>query len=117
VAKRIQKPKNPLDWIKFVDPDDIAAAREEGLADAYGEDEEFGGLACMVENELSLPFSAKVLGQEVKVVGLEQANVGFALDMIVEHGGKQHRIDARSVELVQPLPEGAAYLAALLMWR
>ena len=41
----------------------------------------------------------------------------FGLDHFIERNGDKHRVDARSVELVAPLPEGHLTLAAYLQWR
>jgi hypothetical protein len=41
----------------------------------------------------------------------------FGLDLVCERNGHKHRVDARSVELIKPLPEGAVFLAAYLDWR
>ncbi len=46
------------------------------------------------------------------VVGSEQPKVGRGLDLIVELNRQKHRIEARSVELLPPLPQGAEVLAA-----
>jgi hypothetical protein len=41
----------------------------------------------------------------------------FGLDLVCERAGKRHRVEARSVELIPPLPDGHLYLAAYLAWK
>ena len=38
----------------------------------------------------------------------------FGLDLVVKRGGGRHRIETRSVNLLEPLPEGHLYLSAYL---
>ena len=67
---------------------------------------------------LNFPFSAKVLGDVVTVVAIElPEDSEFGLDLVIERNGEQHRIDARSVELIKPFPDGHLTLAAYLQWR
>jgi hypothetical protein len=113
MAKRSRKkPSSPTDWVKLLDTDAITAAWDEATVDAYDEEEQLGSIMNAIENELLFPFAAKVMGLDVSVVGAEQPKVGRGLDLIVELDGQQHRIEARSVELLPPLPAGAEFLAA-----
>jgi hypothetical protein len=116
--KNVPKPSSPTAWIDTLDPEDIAAAYEEATVDAHDEEELLTGLISTADESLEFPFPAKVMGQVVKIVASEWAERdAFGLDLIVEKDGQQHRIAARSVALIPPLPEGAAFLAAYLDWR
>lgn len=67
---------------------------------------------------LNFPFSAKVLEDVVTAVAIElPEDSEFGLDLVIERNGEQHRIDARSVELIKPFPDGHLTLAAYLQWR
>jgi hypothetical protein len=44
-------------------------------------------------------------------------NDEFGLDLVCERNGVKHRIEARSVELLEPLPKGHLFLAAYLAWK
>lgn len=114
-----RKPKGePKRWTDGLDADEVRAALEEATVDAYDESEQHTGLLTMVENELVFPFRARVLGEEVDVVGMEwPEDDEFGLDLLCERGGTRHRIAARSVELIPPLPDGHLYLAAYLAWK
>ena len=75
--------------------------------DCHDEHEQHSGLLTMVEQELEFPFAARVIGEEVSVVNMEwPEDSEFGLDLVVEHKGDRHRVDARSVELLEPLPDG-----------
>ena len=101
-----------------LDPEAIDEARENACVDAYNEYEPYTGFMTAMEEELSFPFSAKVLGDVVSVVAMEwPEDSEFGLDLVIERNGGKHRIDARSVELVKPLPDGHLTLAAYLQWR
>jgi len=110
--------QKPLRWTDQLDEAAVREAFEEACTDAYGEDEEHTGLLTAIEQELSFPFRAAVLGQEVDVVGMEwPEDDRFGLDLVIEREGERYRVEARSVELVEPLPEGHLYLAAYLAWK
>ncbi len=89
---------------------EVRAALEEATVDAYDEYEQYTGLLTMVQDQVVFPFRARVLGEEVEMEWAEDDE--FRLDLVCERGGKQHRIEARSVELIPPLPDGHLYLAA-----
>jgi len=118
MAKNIPKPKSPTTWIDTLDPDEIATACEEATVDACDEEEQFSGLITMAQESLEFPFPAKVLGQTVQVVAADASKMDSrGIDLIVEFDGKQYPVAAQSVELTEPLPEGAVFLAALLDWK
>ena len=107
MAKKAQrKPASPSDWVRLLDAAAIEAAWDDAVVDAYDDDEQWSGIMNAIENDLQFPFSAKVMGLEVSVVGAEQPQVGRGLDLIVELNGQKHRIEARSVGLLPPLPAG-----------
>jgi hypothetical protein len=59
-----------------------------------------------------------VVGETVTVVDMEwPENDEFGLDLVIERNGQRHRIEARSVNLLPPFPDGLLYLAAYLDWR
>ena len=118
MPKRPQKPSSPADWINQLDPIAIDAAAEDATIDAHDLDEQYSGFMTVMEDELVFPFSAKVMGEVLSVVGMEwPENDGFGMDLVIERNGEQHRIDARSVELIEPFPNGHLVLAAYLKWR
>lgn len=114
-----KKPKSkPGKWYEQLDQEEVDAAFEEATVDAYEADEQLSGLFNAIGEELVFPWQASVLGEVVMVVDIEQPNDDkLGLDLVVERNGKQFRIEARSVDVLLPLPEGHLYLAAYLVWK
>jgi len=105
-------------WTNSLDPEEVREALEEATVDAYGEDEQHTGLLTAIQDDVEFPFRAAVLGEEVDVVDMDwPEDDPFGLDLVCERRGKQYRIEARSVELIEPLPEGHLYIAAYLEWK
>ncbi len=105
-------------WTTKLDEQQVREALDDALVDAYSDYEQHSGLLTMIEEQLRFPFQAKVLGQVVTVVGMEwPEDDEFGLDLVCERNGQRHRVEARSVDLVPPLPAGHLYLAAYLEWK
>jgi hypothetical protein len=105
-------------WWEELDAQEVHEALEDATVDAYGEDEQHTGLLTVIQDELLFPFRATVLGEEVEIVGMEwPEDDEYGLDLVCERNGQRHRIEARSVDLIEPLPDGHLYLAAYLMWK
>lgn len=105
-------------WTDGLDPKKVDEALEDATVDAHDEDERHAGLLDAVQDELAFPFRGRVLGEEVDVVDMEwPEDDELGLDLVCERGGKRHRVEARSVELLPPLPEGHLFLAAYLAWK
>ncbi|MDX1929678.1 MAG: hypothetical protein SFV81_24340 [Pirellulaceae bacterium] len=105
-------------WYEELNQADIDAAYEQATTDCYGEDEQATGLFCALYDELICPWQAKVTGEIVTVVDVEQAvDDRYGIDMVIERNGKTYRIEARSVEPLKPLPDGHLFLAAYLQWK
>ena len=105
-------------WTEGPDPEEVQVALEEATVDAYGEYEQHSGLLTMVQDQVVFPFSARVLGEEVEVVDMEwPEDDEYGLDFVVERNGQRHRVEARSVDLIQPFPDGHLYIAAYLAWK
>ena len=118
MGKRTTKKATSSDWTATLDSEAVEEAIEEATVDANGVDEQHSGLLNTIQDELQFPFSAKVLGETVTIVDMEWPdNDGYGLDLVVERSGQRHRIEARSVELLHPLPEGHLFLAAYLAWK
>ena len=117
------KPSKPSksrtgNWTQRLDERKVLAAFEDAIVDAHDEDEQHSGLLAMVESELAFPFRGKVLGEPVTLVSMEwPEDDEFGLDLVCERNGERHRVEARSVEFIPPLPKGHLYLAAYLCWK
>ncbi len=105
-------------WWEKLDEQKVREALEDATVDAYGEDEQHTGLLTVTQDELLFPFRAKVLGDDVEIVDMEwPEDDEYGLDLVCERNGQRHRVEARSVDLLETLPDGHLYLAAYLMWK
>ncbi len=117
IMSKTRKTK-PTKWTDQLDRDLVCAALEDACVDAYDEYEQHTGLLTMIQDQVEFPFRAKVLGEEVNVVDMEwPEDDEFGLDFVCERDGQRHSVEARSVELVPPYPDGHLYLAAYLDWK
>jgi hypothetical protein len=117
MAKKREKP-NGAEWTAALDETEVQEARADATVDCYNEYEQHTGLLTAIQDHLEFPFQAKVLGEVVAVVDMEwPVDDEFGLDLVCEHNGERHRVDARSVDLLPPLPDGHLYLAAYLAWK
>lgn len=115
---KTNKKKSEASWYKELNEVAVSEALDEATVDAKDESEQHSGLFYAIAEEMQFPFAAKVLGEDVKVVSAEwPENDDFGIDLVCERNGQQHRIEARSVELVSPLPDGHLFLAAYLDWK
>ena len=55
--------------------EELDALVEEATVDAYNEEEQLGGFAVMIEDNLEMPFETTVLGVMVTVKGVTQNGV------------------------------------------
>lgn len=118
MAKRAAKTKSPTWWISQLNPDDIKGAHEEATTDAYGDFEQHTGFMTLLEEDLVFPFNVKFMAETRTVVGMAwPEDSEFGLDLLIEHNGSEHRVDASSVEVLEPFPDGHVTLAAYLKWR
>lgn len=118
MAKSSKAKTGEKSWTQGLDEQDVHEALDEATVDANGEDEQHTGLLTAIGDELAFPFPARVLGEVLSVVGMEWPERDeFGLDLVCERNGVGHRIEARSVELLEPLPEGHLFLAAYLDWK
>ena len=92
---------------------ELEAMAEEATIDAYGEDEQTGGFAVMLEDNLGFPFTTVVLGVEVTVVGVEQSSES-TIAAVCRRGKDKQRIDVLDLPLPSPLPAGSEWIEA---WR
>ena len=118
MAKSSKSKTNEKPWTQGLDEEAVRDALEEAACDANGVEEQHSGLLSMIQDELAFPFQARVLGEVVSIVDMEwPERDGYGLDLVCERNGQRHRIEARSVELLKPLPEGHLFLAAYLEWK
>ncbi len=64
----------------------------EATVDCYGEYEEFAGMLATLEDRLEFPFAARVLGERVEVIELDETVSSERRGVVakVRKGGRQH---------------------------
>jgi hypothetical protein len=64
----------------------VEARADEVLVDAYGDYEQLGSFACVLEELLAHPVAAPVIGEQVRLVSVRQE--GLRLRAKVRRGGR-----------------------------
>ncbi len=93
---------------------ELDALVEEAIVDAYGDDEQLGGFAVMIDENLEMPFETTVLGVQVIVTGITQTESGIVADCV--RNGQHQAIAVLDLPLPQPPPQGAQWIAAYRHW-
>ncbi|HEX2745080.1 MAG TPA: hypothetical protein VHN16_11845 [Streptosporangiaceae bacterium] len=93
---------------------ELDALVEEATVDAYGDDEQLGGFAVMIGENLETPFETTVLGVQVTVTGITQTESGIVADCVRD--GQHQAIAVLDLPLPEPPPEGAHWIAAYRHW-
>jgi hypothetical protein len=88
---------------------------EDATTDAYNESEQAGGFFAMIEENLSLPFTTRVLGQEVTVARVDISSRDQIVAICV-HGKSTQAIPILDLPMPDPSPEGAEWIAAYRRW-
>jgi hypothetical protein len=93
---------------------DLDGLVEEAIVDAYGEDEQLTSFYTMIEENLALPFTTRVLGIEVTVEGIDLMDCGIAA--ICVRGTHRQSIPIRELPLPSPPPPGSEWITAYGHW-
>jgi hypothetical protein len=93
---------------------DLDELVEEAIVDAYGEDEQLTGCYTMIEDNLALPFTTRVLGVEVTVAGIDLTDSGIVA--ICVRGTRRQSIPILDLPLPAPPPPGSQWIAAYGHW-
>ena len=54
----------------------LEALLEQATVDCYDEEEEFSGVLCTLDDNLSFPLQAETMGEPVEVIGLDDPAQG-----------------------------------------
>jgi hypothetical protein len=85
----------------------------EATVDCYN-DEQLGGFAVMIRDNLAVPFEANVLGVTVTLKEIGQTESGIVA--ICVRGKHRQAIPILDLPLPDPPPEGAKWIAAYRHW-
>lgn len=96
----------------------LEALLEEATVDCYGEDEEFWGVLYTLDSRLSFPLQARVLGETVTLVGLDDERSGLRRSVMarVRKGDQEYTVALSELEILDPDPVSAEWLAAYRYW-
>jgi len=97
-------------------PDDRELDRliEEAIVDAHNEWEQSTGLFTMLGEHLALPFTTRLLGQEVVVESIDLDELEIIA--LCRRGRERQRIRLLDLPLPTPAPAGAEWIAAYRRW-
>jgi hypothetical protein len=88
---------------------------EEATVDAHDESEQRVGFYTMLENELALPFSTRILGIDVEVIAIELTDADEIV-AICSRGRLRQTISITHLPLPTAPPSGAEWIAAYRKW-
>lgn len=86
----------------------------EATVDAYGEDEQLTGLYTLIEENLTVPFPAMVLGAQVDVRRLELRDSDIAA--VCVQGKHRQLLGLLDLEPPVPAPPGWEWVSAYRHW-
>lgn len=89
---------------------------EEALVDAYGEDEQHGAFLVMLDDHVTCPFRALVVGEEVEVRGFDWAGAPHEIVALCRRKGRTHRVSVTALEWAGKRPAGAEWFDAYRAW-
>ena len=86
--------------------------------DCYGEYEAFAGMLATLEDRLEFPFAARVLGEKVEVIELDEKASSERRGVVVQvrRGERQYTVALADLEVVEKGSETAEWLAAYRYW-
>jgi hypothetical protein len=96
-------------------PKELDALIEEATVDAYGDEEQRGGLFTMIEEQLALPFETEVLGVPVTVEGVDVTETEEIV-AICRRGRTRQTLSILELPLPDPPPAGAEWIEAYRRW-
>lgn len=96
----------------------LEALLEEATVDCYDEEEEFWGMFSTLGDRLSYPLQAQLLGETVALVGLDDDRSGLRRGVMarVRKGEKEYTVALSELEMLDPDPVSAEWLAAYRYW-
>jgi hypothetical protein len=88
---------------------------EEAIVDAYGECEQTVGFYTMLEDHLTVPFVANVLGVEVTVEAVDLTD-DERIVAVCRRGRSRQLIGILDLPIPSPPPNGAEWIEAYRRW-
>ena len=90
---------------------------KEVLVDAYGEDEQLGAFACVMDNLLDEPAAATIVGEAVELMSVHDGGQLLGLRATCQRTGRTWEVALVDVELRKPVDaELGVTVAAYRRW-
>ena len=102
----------------MIDENRLEELLEEATVDCYDEEEQFSGVLCTLDDNLTFPLQVTVLGEIVEVVGLDESRSGLRHGIIakVRKHQQEYRVALSELEFTEPDPVSAEWLAMYRYW-
>lgn len=94
----------------------IRALIEEAIVDAYTEGEQEVGFLTMMQDRISCPLSARVVGEDVQLLGFDLAAGDRGIVALCRRGNRRHRVGVFALEWRGRPPSGAEWIEAYRAW-
>jgi hypothetical protein len=88
---------------------------EEATVDCYDESEQISGFFNMLEEQLAVPFTTKLLGAEISVKRIDLTDEEEIV-AICRRGRSRQRISILDLPLPRPRPTGTEWIEAFRRW-
>ena len=108
------KEVNPKKAVKFT-AKYLDKLVEVATTDAYNESEQISGFFTLIEDNLVVPFTTRVLGQVVTVTRVDITERDQIV-AICTFGNTVQAIPVLDLPMPAPLPEGVEWIAAYRRW-
>lgn len=89
---------------------------EEATVDCYDEWEQATGFLTMIQDHLSCPVTARVVGEPVEVVDFDTGDGGLDVVALCKRHGKSYKVGVTSLEWDGKPPKGAEWIEAYRTW-
>jgi hypothetical protein len=91
---------------------------EQSVVDCYDEEEEFGGVLCTLEDNLSFPLQAEAMGVPVEVLGLDSQRSSLRRGIVarVRKGDKEYTVGLSELAIIDPDPVSAEWVEMYRHW-
>jgi hypothetical protein len=96
----------------------LEALLEQATVDCYDEEEEFSGVLCTLDDNLSFPLQAEAMGEPVEVIGLDdrRSSLRRGIVAVVRRGGREYAVGLAELNFISPDPTSAEWLAMYRYW-
>ena len=86
--------------------------------DCYGEEEEFSGVRCTLDDNFSFPLQAEALGEQVEVIGLDSRRSSLWKGIVarMRKGSREYTVGLGDLNFIDPDPTSAEWLTMYRYW-